>query len=599
MAMTNGRLGGVVRRLDAWVSARGLNQLSDGELLDQFARGNTEAAFAALVGRHGSMVFGVCRRLLHNAHDAEDAFQATFLILLRRARALDRRPLASWLYTVAYRVATKANADAARRRRREQAAARAASVEQNTEALGRDLWPVLDQELNRLPDKSRAPVALCYLEGRTTEEAARSLGWPAGTVKSRLARARELLRSRLARRGVTLSAGAFAAALGEAAPAAVPASLVAPVVRLAAGGSAAPAAALAEGVMRAMLVTKLKNAAVLALAVGVAALGAGALAHRAWARHAADETVRAEPSPSAAPQGRAGDGARAAPVPDEKPQERPKPQAAQGRVKAEDTETFSFPPTKGAPRVHVETFNGGVLVTAAAVDRVTAKVLKSAAGGTQQEAQDDLKNIVVTFDRKEDVLTVTARPRNEQPNTNRAARVELRVPAGAALTLNTSNGEIDATGQTGDVAAHSSNGAVRVEGSKGKLRLTTNNGSITVEGGSGQMDLKTSNGAVTVRAENVVVAAHTSNGAIRFSGSLAKGEHSFETTNGGVGLTLPAGAQFRVDAATSHGKCSSDFPVSGAGGKGKNELRGTVGENPAFDVKLRTSNGSIALRKKP
>src|SRR5262249_48128930 len=156
----------------------------------------------ALVRRHGPLVLGVCRRVLRDRHAAEDAFQATFLILLRRARSLDRRgSVASWLYTVAYHVALRARADAARR------PPPARPVPQPPEAGWADLQPVLDEELGRLPDSYRAVVVLCYLEGKTNVEAARLLGWPVGTVKGRLARARDLLRARLTRRGITLSAG--------------------------------------------------------------------------------------------------------------------------------------------------------------------------------------------------------------------------------------------------------------------------------------------------------------------------------------------------------------------------------------------------------
>ena len=180
--------------------------LTDGQLLARFVATRDEPAFAALVRRHGPMVLGVCRRLLPRGPDAEDAFQATFLVLFRRARALDRGgSVANWLYTVAYHVALRARADAARRRQCERA------VPRRDEAPAADVWsdlrPVLDEELTRLPDKYRAPVVLCYLEGKTNEEAGRLLGCPVGTVKGRLSRARDLLRARLARRGVTLSAG--------------------------------------------------------------------------------------------------------------------------------------------------------------------------------------------------------------------------------------------------------------------------------------------------------------------------------------------------------------------------------------------------------
>src|SRR5262245_11967987 len=188
-------LGGVVRQLHR-LAAAPASEVSDGHLLERFCRAGEAAAFEALVRRHGPLVLGVCRRVLRDGHAAEDAFQATFLILLRRARALDgRRSLSNWLYTVAYHVALRARADAARRRRTEGAARPPVLADTQDEFLWRELQPVLDEELGRLPEHYRAPVVLCYLEGRTNEEASGLLGWPVGTVKSRLARARDLLRT--------------------------------------------------------------------------------------------------------------------------------------------------------------------------------------------------------------------------------------------------------------------------------------------------------------------------------------------------------------------------------------------------------------------
>src|SRR5581483_10440199 len=169
--------------------------LSDAELLRRFVRGRDAAAFELLVWRHGPMVLGVCRRVLRDAHAAEDAFQAAFLVLARKARSLDRRgSIANWLYAVAYHVALKARAEAARRQRRERRASAAEAGAAPGEAWA-DLRPVLDEELSRLPEAYRQAVVLCYLEGRTNAEAARLLGWPVGTVKGRLARARDLLRA--------------------------------------------------------------------------------------------------------------------------------------------------------------------------------------------------------------------------------------------------------------------------------------------------------------------------------------------------------------------------------------------------------------------
>src|SRR5262249_5456473 len=158
--MVHGQLSAVLRHLYHLAGVRTHDWLTDGQLLERFTARHEEAAFAALVRRHGPMVLGVCWRLLHDSHDAEDAFQATFLVLFRRARSLDRGgSLANWLYTVAYHVALRARADAARRQQCERAAPR------RDEAPAADVWsdlrPVLDEELTRLPDKDRAPAVLC------------------------------------------------------------------------------------------------------------------------------------------------------------------------------------------------------------------------------------------------------------------------------------------------------------------------------------------------------------------------------------------------------------------------------------------------------
>jgi RNA polymerase sigma factor (sigma-70 family) len=262
-------------------------QLCDRQLLERFLGQGDPAAFAALVRRHGPTVLGVCRRVLRHAHDAEDAFQATFLVLVRRGRSIARREaLGSWLYGVAYRVSLKARAEAVRRRDREsQAACRA--DEPSPDVGGRDdLRRVIDEEVNRLPDKYRRPVVLCYFEGKTYQETARLLGWPAGIASTRLARARDLLRARLARRGLALSGVALAAWLAEGTASTAEACLLAEAtsgvaVRFAAdpadAGVATRVIALTEGVVKAMFVQKLKALAGVVLAVGVVCGGAGAV----------------------------------------------------------------------------------------------------------------------------------------------------------------------------------------------------------------------------------------------------------------------------------------------------------------------------------
>jgi RNA polymerase sigma factor (sigma-70 family) len=180
---------------------------SDSQLLARFTGGHDADALDALVRRHGPMVLGVCRRVLGDHHAAEDAFQATFLILVRKAGTLVRPDLvANWLYGVAYRVARKARAQAPAPAELPRQVMDMRSGEPDTEVVWRDVRRVLDEEVQRLPEKYRMPVVLCYLEGQTNEEASRRLGWPLGTVAGRLSRARDLLRSRLIRRGLALTA---------------------------------------------------------------------------------------------------------------------------------------------------------------------------------------------------------------------------------------------------------------------------------------------------------------------------------------------------------------------------------------------------------
>jgi len=273
--------------------------VSDAQLLGRFAVGRDEAAFELLVWRYARLVFGVCRRVLHDLHDAEDALQATFLALARQAGRINRREaVAGWLHKVAYRVALTARAKRARRAAHERPLRVAEDVpappEDTTPAESADLRAVLDQEVSRLPDRLRAPVVLCHLEGKTIDEAALLIGCPRGTVASRLARARERLRTRLARRGLVLAAGLAAVSQAGAAPR--PVSLISTLVRAAVHSTAAGAAAdgavslkvvtLTEEVLRAMFFQKLKTVTFVLVAVaGVLLAGGGLAVHlRAGAR---------------------------------------------------------------------------------------------------------------------------------------------------------------------------------------------------------------------------------------------------------------------------------------------------------------------------
>jgi RNA polymerase sigma-70 factor (ECF subfamily) len=266
--------------------------LTDGDLLEGFVHRRDAAYFEALVRRHGPMVLGVCRRILGDPHDAEDAFQATFLVLVRRAASvLPRDMVGNWLHGVAYRTALQARRAAARRRARERQVHNMPDPVIEEQATWQELRPLLDQELDRLPAKYRAAVVLCYLEGRTLREAAGTLRLPVGTLSGRLTTARRLLARRLRRRGLTVSGAVLVAALAPgAASGAVPASLIASTVQagtLLATGKAAIAsvvsanvAALTKAALKTVLVAKLKLATAVVLSAVLVGGTAAAFVHR-------------------------------------------------------------------------------------------------------------------------------------------------------------------------------------------------------------------------------------------------------------------------------------------------------------------------------
>ncbi|WP_435009064.1 sigma-70 family RNA polymerase sigma factor [Tundrisphaera lichenicola] len=282
------RLSGLVARdLRTLMEIGAVAGLTDAELLDLFERRGgaaSEAAFEALVDRHGAMVLRVCRGLLRDEADVEDAFQATFLVLARKVGSIrDRESPGRWLFGVAARVAAKARVEAARRKARERlTAGPVIGVEDDPARREPDLGPMVLEEVRRLPEKYRAPVILCDLEGRTYEEAARQLRCPLGTIKVRLSRARALLRSRLTRRGLAPDpvrpiAGAIPI---------VPLALARRAAQLATAGVAGSRAAmvparvliLTEGVLKGMLISQGKVVAAVLFTGSVLAAGAGALA---------------------------------------------------------------------------------------------------------------------------------------------------------------------------------------------------------------------------------------------------------------------------------------------------------------------------------
>jgi RNA polymerase sigma factor (sigma-70 family) len=297
--VSTARLSDFFRRLTRGMAAQTLGDHSDRQLVRRALSSRDEAAFQAIVLRHGPMVYRVCWRGLRHAQDAEDAFQATFLVLAQRLRTLRKHAsLASWLHGVAHRVALKARARAAAERRRQHEASLPESTPPD-DLPWREVRAALDGELNRLPEKWRLPLILCYLQGCTQDESADALGWSKSTLRRRLDEARDALGRRLKARGIALPAALSAVLVSDCVTGAAPgAALVSATIeaaaRVAAGKSltaaaSATVAGLAEGVLNTMLVTKVKlMTTALMVAVGIVALGSGSYTHHAGAQTGSD-----------------------------------------------------------------------------------------------------------------------------------------------------------------------------------------------------------------------------------------------------------------------------------------------------------------------
>jgi RNA polymerase sigma factor (sigma-70 family) len=284
-------LSGVLARLRRAGHLQQAATQSDAELLERYVSRRDEGAFEVLVRRHGPMVLGVCRRFLSDPHDAEDAFQATFLVLVRKAPSIvPRGMVGSWLYGTACLAARKARALAARRQVKERQVQTMPEPATLAEGVWDDLKPLLDQAVSGLPEKYRLAVVLCDLEGKTRGEAAQQLGWPEGTVAGRLARARALLARRLTRLGLPLSGGMVAAVLSQGdAAACVPVALVSATVRAAVGvgfgcsavgnSVSSSIAEISDGVLKTMFMSKLKTLSAVVLMTVLAGGGIGFLTH--------------------------------------------------------------------------------------------------------------------------------------------------------------------------------------------------------------------------------------------------------------------------------------------------------------------------------
>ncbi len=340
--MIPGKINPIGRPLEQLWTTGTLTGLSDAQLLGRFAEARdrdatSESAFQELIRRHGSMVLGVCHQILRHPHDADDAFQATFLVLVRKARSIRVvDSLAPWLYGVAYRTAHRARIIAARYRPAGVEPMEEPMEPSSSDVYQLDIRPLLHEELNRLPGKYRDPIVLCHLEGKTHEEAARLLSWPVGTVSGRLSRGRQILKSRLERRGVTVSPAMLAANWLAGTPATVTLPLIESTLNAAFRLGAVTAVStsvlsLTQGVLRTMLLNKLKMTAVVVLVTGGITGGIGAWAYRASGSASLPAQDSQPPPSKESPKPIA---PALAPKPQPKPSANPRPSAA-GAPRAE------------------------------------------------------------------------------------------------------------------------------------------------------------------------------------------------------------------------------------------------------------------------
>jgi DUF4097 and DUF4098 domain-containing protein YvlB len=339
-----------------------------------------------------------------------------------------------------------------------------------------------------------------------------------------------------------------------------------------------------------MLMTKLKFAATLLLSIGLIGVGSGMFAYRSLYASPAFALNLDESADAPEPKGKEG---------------RPEPTKEVDKKKEEDKNqtakevvTQSFKVGK-SPRVVVEIYNGGIEVDATAETGVEARVTKQGQGKTEQEAKEALKMTDVKMTQDGDTIRVQATRTDEGDKTHisSGASADLKVPVGAILELHTKNGAVSIAGGTGKVQVETLNGKIQVTKSKGPLDLRTSNGEIVATDATGQLVLKTKNGPIVIQGEKAIVKADTTNGHVHFKGSLAKGEHSFRTSNGGIIVSLPAGSTFRVDAETTHGKIKNEFSLDNPEKDGKMHLQSTVGKDPVVEIKLHTTNGAITIRK--
>lgn len=266
-------------------------------------------------------------------------------------------------------------------------------------------------------------------------------------------------------------------------------------------------------------------------------------------------------------------------------------------VTAEETQSQTFP--AGVSRIEVDVFNGVIAAATWGNKTVQAEITKIGSGSNPAEARADIKNIEVKITRAGNVLRIVGRRSDGKIKGNCGAAARLRVPAGVALDLKTSNEPITVEGPVGDVKAVTANGEITADGAKGTLDLATSNEPIKVKGGSGRLTLETSNDSIEIVSDNVLVSAATANGKIDYAGKLAPGSHEFSTSSEEITLALAGNPNFRVDAETSNGSIDTDFDIERTDdGSDETVLRGTAGARPGISLTLRSSNSDIHIKKR-
>ncbi len=543
--------------------------LPDGELVERFVASQDEEAFNALIHRHGPLVLTVCQRVLNNVQDAEDAFQATFLVLVRKARSIAKRDsVASWLHGVAHRIAVRAKVANSRRQSIQRRVPRIPPTDTLNHVVMADLRFVLDEEVQRLPERHRAPFILCYMEGKTNAEAARLLGCPPGTVMSRLACARERLRTRLVRRGLGLSAALVATRLSQSAVSAVvPAKLADSTLRAALlvthGGVAASmlsahVAALVAETSKACWITKASLAAVALLAACIG-IGVGT-------------TVRLAESGGSNPQRDSVPGSAVGLL--------TAPRTGSTEKDSAPTVIRSSQPLDNSVRaLRVHGRVGDITVVRSKDTDISVTAMVRANSRHVDPAKISKKfDQHVRISQSEDVLTVDDAHKNAADSADWSVTLEVALPRALPVEARVEEcGDVIIEFAAGVVSLATATGHIRVASdSLTSLAVETSVGSIEMQIGkvSGQLWGKIGEGDVT----------------LRLADSASPGDVTLTTADGSVLLELPRSAVGQFDMVSEGGSITADglkgVHVESAVENARPSAKGQVGNGgPRYKVR--------------